>query len=219
MGSPDRHHEQGEQRQAAAAQRDAEAAAPAPPTLVSQVLALQQSAGNAAVSRLVAQSRMVARDDENAPPAPDQAPAPAPSTPAPSGSGTAAPPANTNDALLAMTGTAWDTGVTQRERDAAAGIAAAKDKADFVQAADHLKNAQAAVDSIGKQFATIAPERTTQADVHYNAVAIDRVSVLPFIKAPTPAEVSNAITTHTVPSSEATKAKLTAPLPQKPATP
>ena len=69
---------------------------PVPP-----LLALQQSAGNAAaVSRLVARSRLLLRDD-------------APGTPAPSGG--AAPAVAGANPVLEMAKIAWDTGVTQRE--------------------------------------------------------------------------------------------------------
>lgn len=92
-----------------------DSAQPQPDPRVSRLIALQQSAGNAHVSRLLA--RALVLDDggpQAAAPASSAAPSAAPAAPAqtPAGGG--------QDALLGMTRVAWQTGVTQREKDAAA---------------------------------------------------------------------------------------------------
>jgi len=190
-------------RRAAERRRDRGTASPShiDPRLA-QVLALQQSAGNAAVSRLLQ------RQDGGAP-----APAPAPAAPA-AAAPAAAPAGGGNDALLAMTRVAWNTGVTQRERDAAAALGRPKPgKPDFVQASHQLDEAFAAVKNISAQFATLDPNRVTRSQVHGNAILMAGRAVKPFLQKVTPADVASDIETSVVPSSESAINAIAAPLP------
>ena len=169
------------------------------------VLALQQSAGNAAVSRLLQ------RQDGGAPAPP---PAAAPAAPA------AAPAGGGNDALLAMTRVAWSTGVLQRERDAAAALHRPKaGKRELQEGIGHLDAAQVAADQIGAQLGAIDPPRQVRANVHENAIVGDRNSVVTLLGGVTPADIADAIEKGTIPSGERALNDLTAPLPASGAPP
>ncbi len=166
---------------------------PVPP-----LLALQQTAGNAAVSRLVASSRLLLRDD-------------APGTPAPSGA--AAPAAAAANPVLDMAKTAWDTGVTQREQDAAKKLEQPQaGKPEMTDAAEQLHEAVGAVDSIGAQLGALDPARKTRADVHLNAVAGAKNMVVVALEHLSPHEIGQTISTDTVASSQSAISDLTKPL-------
>ena len=200
----DRQHSE----RAEGAPRDRVDRAPATPDpVVSHLIALQQSAGNAAVSRLVAGSRVLQRQlDGGAPPAAPAAPATPAPAPATAGGG--------QDALLGMTRVAWQTGVTQREHDAATALHRPKaGKPELQQATTQLQEAATAADSIGGQFATLDPSRVTRKDVHFNAILGHRREILPLMEKVTPADIGNSIEANLVTSSETAIADIAAPLP------
>ena len=116
---------------------------PVPP-----LLALQQTAGNAAVSRLVARSQLL-RDDA------------ASGTAATSGA--AAPAAAGANPVLEMAKIAWDKGVTQREQDTANKLQQPQaGKPELTDAVAQLTEAMGAADSIGTQVGALDPARKTR---------------------------------------------------------
>jgi hypothetical protein len=165
---------------------------PVPP-----LLALQQTAGNAAVSRLVARSRLLLRDD-------------APGTPAPSGG--AAPAAAGSNPVLEMAKTAWDTGVTQREQDTAKKLQQPQaGKPELTDAVTQLTEAMGAADSIGTQVGALDPARKTRSDVHFNAILGSKNMAVVALGHNSPAEIGQHISTD-VESSQSAISDMTKPL-------
>jgi hypothetical protein len=175
---------------------------------LAHVLLLQQSAGNAAVSRLVAgRSLQRQQPDGGAPAAPA---APSPGAQAPAGGGA-------QDPTLSMARIAWDTGVTQRERDAAKKLAKpGVSKGEMEDANHQLSEAEHAIESIGGQLAVRDPGRKVRADVHSNAVIGANNLITTIVKHKTPHDISKFIEDSTVPSSQHAIDDLTAPFPAAP---
>jgi hypothetical protein len=180
-------------------------------TVVPSLLALQQHAGNAAVSRLIAGARVVQRQPDKGAPAdggsPPPAPTPAPAPAAPAGAGS-------SDGMLAMARIAWQTGVIQRERDAAAKLAQPHArKPEMQDAAQQLSEARDAVHAIGDQVATIDPNRRTRATVHANAILIPKEGISVLVNHETPRDIADTVTAGVVPAAAGAIADLAAPAP------
>jgi hypothetical protein len=173
------------------------ASTPAQPQ-VERLLALQTTAGNSAISRLLSRSRLLQRD----------------------GGGTAPPaaPANSNDAMLGMTRVAWETGVIQREKDAAAILGKPKvSKGEIAQAQGQIKEASTAAKSVATQFSTLDPNRVTRIFVHDNALIGEAREINMLLTKTTPSDLGDEITKQMVPSAEHALTDITAPLPAQPA--
>jgi hypothetical protein len=116
--------------------------------------------------------------------------------------------------MLAMTRIAWQTGVVQRERDAAAKLAQphAK-KPEMSDAIQQLSEARDATKAIGDQVASIDPNRRTRANVHVNAILIAKEGIAVLIDHQTPKDIADTITAGVIPSAETAIADLAAPAP------
>ncbi len=165
---------------------------------VERLFTLQTTAGNRAISRLLARSRLLQRDGGG--PAPPAA------------------PANSNDAMLGMTRVAWETGVIQREKDAAAILGKPKvSKGEIGQAQGQIREASAAAKSVAAQFSTLDPNRVTRIFVHDNALIGEAREINMLLTKTTPSDLGDEITKQMVPSAEHALADITAPLPAQPA--
>ena len=152
---------------------------------------------------------MLQRQDGGAPP-----PAAAPAAPAaPAAATAAAPAAGGNDALLAMTRVAWETGVAQRERDAAAALRRpGGHKRDMQDAMRQLVEASGAIHGIGEQLGALDPNRRTRASVHHNAVFGLHHEIKPLEERVTPGQIAGEIETDLLAAGDRTIADLTAPI-------
>lgn len=191
----------GRDRRSADGERDPREANDAEQTPLDQamppLLSLQQSAGNAAVSRLVARSRLLLRDD-------------AAGTPAPSGG--AAPAVGGSNPVLEMAKVAWDTGVTQREQDAAKKLQQPQaGTPELTDTVEQLTEAMAAADSIGTQVGALDPARKTRSDVHFNAILGSKNMAVVALGHNSPAEIGQHISTD-VGSSQQAISDMTKPL-------
>jgi hypothetical protein len=160
-----------------------------------RLLALQQTVGNAAVSRLIAGSRSLNRAAD-----------------APGGNRAADDaPGGGQDATLSMMRVAWDTGVTQRERDAAKKLEKpGARKGDFENASDQLVEAAAAAQQIGDQIGAVDATGRVKAILVANTVGEVSNWVSQLITPKTPAEIGEHIETGVIPVSDAVIAQISA---------
>ena len=119
--------------------------------------------------------------------------------------------------MLGMTRVAWETGVIQREKDAAAILGKPKvSKGEIGQAEGHVKQASAAAKSVAAQFSTVDPNRVTRIFVHDNAIIGEAREINMLITKTTPSDLGDEITKQMVPSAESALADITKPLPAQP---
>jgi hypothetical protein len=169
----------------------------APQGPVTQLLALQQVVGNAAVSRLIARSRSLNRAGDG-------------------GAGKRAAddaPGGGQDAMLSMMRVAWDTGVTQRERDAAKKLEKPGGKKDdFADAQNQIVEAMNAGNQIGAQIGTVDPNREVRTHNHTNVLNELQAPIIMLQTHTGPADVGEHIDSAIIPNSEKIIADITAPL-------
>lgn len=147
------------------------------------ILALQKRAGNAAVWRLLAGANSVQRLAESDAPGAD---------------------------VLAMAGIAWDTGVAQREKDAAEKLKEpGAGKPQLQDAYNQLQEAEDAAEKIVGQISEPDSAKHFAAASHENGIAGERESVVVIQGHTTPNEIGTHITDNLIPHGERTKEFLT----------
>jgi hypothetical protein len=169
--------------------RDGADAVPDPAGSASLLIALQQQAGNAATSKMLANARMVQRQE------------PAHDTP-------------TADPATAMTRIAWQTGVIARERSAAQKLQRPGVRAPQMNDAGmELVAAHDAVEQIGDQLGATDPNKKVRTNVHANAIAASVDEIRAITEHMTPHDIGAEILEGTIPSAESALADITAATP------